>query len=158
VAAAPAAVAALPRTKHLHFADIILICGALNGHLSITYHALGSWSCCSTCARKPLSLSQGMNGPHCLPVSLPSARIVLKHLANLIVFGRSVVKRSHGQKHERILDLVLYQKRDVQLAGAVSPHKHFRQPFVAGPAGHRQGATGAGCRQLQSGSAGGWAA
>jgi len=84
--------------------------------------------------------------------------MVLKHLANVIVFGRSVVKRSHGQKHERILDLVLYQKRDVQLAGAVSPHKHFRQPFVAGPAGHRQGATGAGCRQLQSGSAGGWAA
>jgi hypothetical protein len=62
-----------------------------------------------------------MNGPHCLPVSLPSARIVLKHLANLIVFGRSVVKRSHGQKHERILDLVLTKSEAYNSLG-LCPH------------------------------------
>jgi len=47
-------------------------------------------------ARRPLPSGMGMKGPLPLPVVPACARRVPSHLANSIVFGRSVVKRSHG--------------------------------------------------------------
>ena len=47
-------------------------------------------------ARRPLPSGRGRNGPLPVPVLLACARMAPEHLANSIVFGRSVVNRSHG--------------------------------------------------------------
>jgi hypothetical protein len=41
------------------------------------------------------------------------------HRANSMMFGRSVVNRSHGEKHHRILDVVLV--REAGAAHSTSP-------------------------------------
>jgi hypothetical protein len=61
-------------------------------------------------ARRPLPSGRGMKGPLPLPVVPAGARRVPSHRANSIVFGRSVVKRSHGEKHARAVDAVLVRK------------------------------------------------
>src|SRR5258708_16968875 len=78
-----------------------------------------------------------------VPVSCLEVRIVRQHLANCILFGRSVVKRSHGEKHDRRLDVLLPGRRDVPLAGALAPDKHLLTAHGAGRCGHSSGATGA---------------
>jgi len=50
----------------------------------------------STWARKPPIFGRGMHGPLPLLVVRTAARIPLEHRAHSIMFGRSVVKRSHG--------------------------------------------------------------
>src|SRR5258705_1848356 len=61
-----------------------------------------------------------------LPVSCTEVRIVMQHLGNSIMFGRSVAKRSHGQKHDRLLDVMLHGRRTVQLAGTSAPCRYLR--------------------------------
>src|SRR5258708_6011333 len=60
-----------------------------------------------------------------LPVSCLEVRMVLQHLATCILFGRSVVNRSHEEKHDRRVDVLLPGRRDVPLAGALAPDKHL---------------------------------
>src|SRR5260370_25920214 len=76
-----------------------------------------------------------------VPVSCIEVRIVRQHRANCILFGRSVVKRSHGEKHDRRVDVLLPGRRDVPLAGALAPDKHLLTAHGAGRCGHSSGAT-----------------
>src|SRR5258708_35858897 len=78
-----------------------------------------------------------------VPVSCLEVRIVRQHRANCIMLGRSVVKRSHGEKHDRRVDVLLPGRRDVPLAGALAPDKHLLTAHGAGRCGHSSGATGA---------------
>jgi len=83
-----------------------------------------------------------MPGPLPLPVMRTEARIPLEHRANSILFGRRVVKRSHGETHDRTVDTCGCSRREAQLAGASPPHKHLLTAQGAGRCGHSSGATG----------------
>jgi len=69
-----------------------------------------------------------MPGPLPLPIMRTEARIPLEHRANSILFGRCVVKRSHGETHDRTVDTCGYSRREAQLVGASPPINTTSQP------------------------------
>jgi len=60
-----------------------------------------------------------------LPVSCTGVRRGLPHLANCILLGRSVGKRSHGEQPDRLVDGMLPGRREAKRAGASAPSNHL---------------------------------